>query len=132
MLESARSIVTALQTNVELTESALGNTMGMSWNEPVRPEDMEIQFVPVDADLDQMVAGAYRFNPDWQQLESAVEAYEAKVDEEKAQRWPMIGVSGTLWRWDNNMENSGLGTDQNKDGWTVGIGLKVAAVSTVF
>ena len=124
-LESARGIIAALQANVELTESALGNTMGMAWNEPVRPADQAIPFEPVNVDVAQMVAGAYRFNPDWQQLAAAMDAYAAKVDEQKAKRWPMVGVSGTLWRWDNNMDNSGLGTDRNEKGWTVGVGIQV-------
>ncbi len=129
VLESARSIVTALQTNIALTESALGNTMGMAWNEAVRPADSRIPFVTVDTDLGQMVASAYRFNPDWQQLASAIEAYDAKVDEQKAKRWPMVGLSGTLWRWDHNMNDSGLGTADNEKGWTVGVGLEVPLFS---
>jgi outer membrane protein len=124
-LDYARSIVTTLQTNVALAESALGNTMGMAWDKLVKPADNEIPYTPVGSDLKKMVAGAYRFNPDWLQLEAAIKAYEAKVDEQKAERWPIIGVTGTLWRWDHKMDNSGAGTDQNSEGWSVGVGLEV-------
>lgn len=72
-----------------------------------------------------MVAGTYRFNPDWKQLEAAVAAYEAKVSEEKSHRWPKIGLTGTLWRWDNDLDNSGMATDDNEQGWSVGVGLKM-------
>ena len=77
------------------------------------------------ADIDQMVAGAYRFNPDWKQLEAALDAAEAKVSEEKSGRWPKVGLTGTLWRWDNDMDNSGLATDDNEQGWSVGVGLQL-------
>ncbi len=41
----------------------------------------------------------------------------------------MVGLSGTLWRWDHNMDNRGIGSDDNKKGWTVGVGLEVPLFS---
>lgn len=129
ILESARSIVTLMQSNVELAKSALANTMGMAWDTPVELAEDQIPYTPFEVDLNQMVSGAYRFNPDWKQLEAAVKAYEAKVSEEKAGHWPKIGLTGTLWRWDNNLENSGMATDDNEQGWSVGVGMSVPLFS---
>lgn len=128
-VESVRSIVILMQSNVELAHTALANTMGYSWKEPLRLSANLIPFEPITADLDQMVANVYQFNPDWKQLEAAVNAYDAKVDAEKAGRIPKIGLNGTLWRWDNNVDNSGMSTDQNKHGWVVGVGLQVPLFS---
>lgn len=125
VLESARSIVALMQSNVELAKAALSNTMGLDWDSPIALAETQIPFTPIEVDLGRMVAGAYRFNPDWNQMEAAVESYDAKVSEEKSRRWPKVGLTGTLWRWDNDMDNSGFATDKNEQGWTVGVGLKV-------
>jgi outer membrane protein TolC len=123
--ESARSIVALIQSNVELAKAALANTMGLEWDSAIELAEKQIPLIPIQVKLDRMVAGAYRFNPDWKRLEAAIDAYDAKVSEEKSRRWPKVGLSGTLWRWDNNMDNNGLATDENEQGWAVGVALKV-------
>ncbi len=127
--ESARSIVTLIQSNVELIRTALANTMGLAWNSTVELAENHIPYAPIDVDLDKMVAGAYRFNPDWKQLQAAVDSFDAKVSEEKSHRWPQVGITGTLWRWDNDLNNSGLATEENRQGWAVGLGLKLPLFS---
>jgi outer membrane protein len=128
-LESVRSIVVLMQSNVELAHMALANTMGYEWNRPIELAENQIPFKPWAADVSQLVADAYRFNPDWKQLEAAIEAYDARVGEAKAGHMPKIGLSGTLWRWDNGIDNSGLSTDQNEQGWSLGVGLQVPLFS---
>ena len=129
IFESARSIITLMQSNVELAKAALVNTMGLKWNNTIELAENQIPYIPIQVELDRMVAGAYRFNPDWKQLEAAINAYDAKVSEEKSHRWPKVGLTGTLWRWDNNMDNSGLATDDNEQGWSVGVGLNLPLFS---
>lgn len=128
-LESVRSIVTLMRSNVELANAALANTMGYEWDQNITLAQDQIPFEPVSLNLDRMVADAYQFNPDWKQLEAAVNAYDAKLDEEKSMRFPKIGINGTLWRWDNQMDNSGMSTDQNEQGYAVGIGLRIPIFS---
>ena len=125
ILESARSIVSLMQSNVQLAKAALANTMGLAWDSTIEPAEKEIPYTPIQMKLDRMVAGAYRFNPDWKQLEAAIDAGEAKLSAEKSRRWPLIGLTGTLWRWDNDMDNSGLATDNNERGWSVGVGVRL-------
>jgi outer membrane protein TolC len=128
-LESVRSIVTLMRSNVELAHAALANTMGYEWDQSVRLAQDRIPFEPVSLDLDRMVADAYQFNPDWKQLEAAVDAYDAKLDEEKSMHLPKIGIKGTLWRWDNQIDDSGMSTDQNEQGYAVGVGLRIPIFS---
>lgn len=125
VLESALSIVERLTSNVELALAALGNTMGLRWDVPVVLAENEIPFVKVDADLERLVAGAYRFNPDWNRLGAGVEAARALVDKERSAHWPKVALNGTLWRWDNGLNHSGLATKENETGWSIGIGLQM-------
>jgi outer membrane protein len=128
VLDSARAIVDRLTAHAELADAALANTMGLDWDDPVEPAEISIPYEPLDVDVHQMVADAYRFNPDWQQMAAAIEAYQAQVSAEKAKLWPQVAVSGTLWRWDTSMD-SGLATDDNKQGWSVGVGLRLPLFS---
>lgn len=125
VLESTRSIVEQLASNVALAIAALGNTMGLRWDTPVALAENEIPFVKVDADLERLVAGAYRFNPDWKRLGAGLEAARALVDKERSARWPKVALKGTLWRWDNGLDHSGMATEENETGWSVGIGLQM-------
>jgi hypothetical protein len=43
-----------------------------------------IPFEPHDVDLKALVAGTYRFNPDWARLEAGIRAAEGKVKEAKS------------------------------------------------
>jgi len=129
VLESARSIVERLTSNVELANAALANTMGLKWDTPVALAERDIPFMSMDADLENMVAGAYRFNPDWKRLAAGLEAAKALVNKERSGHWPKVALNGTLWRWDNNLDNSGLATDENETGWNVGIGLQMPIFS---
>jgi outer membrane protein TolC len=131
-LDSARSVVALMRSNVELAQTALANTMGYEWDRDIELAQKKIPFEPVPLDLGQMVADAYQFNPDWKQLEAAVNAADAKLDEEKSMRLPRIGVNGTLWRWDNPIDNSGLSTDQNEQGYAVGIGVQIPVFTGFF
>ena len=129
VLESARSIVERLISNVELAHAALGNTMGLRWDESVILAEKEIPFVEVDTDLGKMVAGAYRFNPDWNRLAAGLEAGKALVNKERSAHWPKVALNGTLWRWDNGLDNSGMATKENENGWSIGIGLRMPIFS---
>ena len=129
VLESARSIVERLTSNVELANAALANTMGLEWDTPVMVAEKEIPFVEVDANLDKMVAGAYRFNPDWKRMAAGLEAAKALVNKERSGHWPKVALNGTLWRWDNDLDASGLATKENEEGWNIGIGLQMPLFS---
>lgn len=129
VLESARSVVERLISNVALAKAALGNTMGLKWDTPFALCETAIPFVEVDADLEKLVAGAYRFNPDWKQLAAGLDAAQALVQKERAGNWPQLALSGTLWRWDNNLDGQGMATEENQEGWSVGIGLQMPIFS---
>ena len=129
VLESVRSIVERLTSNVELAQAALANTMGLKWDQSVIPSENTIPFVEMDADLGHLVAGAYRFNPDWKRLAAGLDAAKAMVNKERAGHWPKVALNGTLWRWDNNLDNSGMATKENEAGWNIGLGLQMPIFS---
>ncbi len=125
VLESARSITERLKSNVELSKAALGNTMGLQWDTPLTLAETSIPFKALEADVDKLVADTYRFNPDWKRLAAGLDAAQALVNKERSARWPKLALSGRLWRWDNDLDGEGLATDENTDGWSVGVGFQM-------
>jgi outer membrane protein TolC len=125
VLESARSIIERLKSNVALSTAALVNTMGLQWDTPLTLAETSIPFVALDADVDKLLADTYRFNPDWKRLAAGLDAAQALVNKERSAHWPKVALSGKLWRWDNDLDGEGLVTDENAEGWSVGVGLQM-------
>lgn len=123
-VESIRSMVALLEKNEAMAQFALANTMGLSWRENIQPADTQIPFEPYPAKLDELVAAAYQFNPDWAQLEAGIRAAEGALKTAKSGFFPKIALTGELHQWWNRDE-AGMATVENKQGWTVGIGMQI-------
>ena len=124
MVETLRSAVAVTEKNEAMAQAALAYTIGLAWDESVSPADEEISFSPVHADLEASVDQAYDSSPDWRQLEAGVRAAEGSLREAKSGHYPKIAATGEVHRWWNSYD-AGMATDVNKQGWTVGVGLKV-------
>jgi outer membrane protein TolC len=124
MVESIRSAVALLEKNEVMTEAALANTMGLPWQENVRPAASEIPFTPFSGDLEKLVGSAYQFSPDWAKLEAGIRALDGSVRTAKSGHSPKIAVTGEVHKWWNDYDN-GMATDTNKEGWSVGVGMEI-------
>ncbi|HEY9172916.1 MAG TPA: TolC family protein [Verrucomicrobiae bacterium] len=128
MVESLRSMVALLEKNEAMARAALANTMGLPWNASVQPADKEIPYAPFAENLDSLVSTAYEFNPDWAKLEAVLQAAEGAVRTAKSGHSPKLAVTGGLHKWWNDY-GSGMATDVNKEGWTVGVGVEIPLFS---
>ncbi len=124
VVEGLRTTVSALEANEQLAKAALTNSMGLGWECPVEPSLSELPFTPVKAELKELVGGAYRFNPDWARMEAGLEAAAAKIDEARSGHLPKIGLFGSVTRIENSY-NSGIVTPENRNSWTIGIGMEL-------
>jgi outer membrane protein len=122
MVESLRSMVILLEKNEAMARAGLANTMGLPWNASVTPADRELPFTPLTANLDGLVADAYRFSPDWARVEAGLRAAEGAERTAQSGHYPKLAVTGDLHRWWNGYD-AGVATDQNKEGWTVSLGV---------
>jgi outer membrane protein len=124
MVESLRSAVALLEKNEAMAQAALANTMGMEWNASVKPKDRELPFAPCTGNLEQLVDTAYEFSPDWAKVDAGIRAAEGAVRTAKSGHHPKLAVIGDVHRLWNDY-NAGLTTDQNKQGWSVGVGIEL-------
>ncbi len=91
-----RTMLTELDSNVELAEAALANTMGLPWNADVRVADTELPAAPEPGPLEDSVAGAYRLNLDLARFDAGVRAAEARLDDATGEYLPVVSLFGTL------------------------------------
>jgi outer membrane protein len=105
-----------------LTKEALANAMGLPVNSAVSLAP-ESELPVFDAQLQALIDDAMRFNPDKQRLELAIQAAGYKIDEARSGHFPMVGLEGSVYRAWNDYKG-GLINDDNRAGWTLGIGLK--------
>ena len=124
MVESLRSAVALLEKNEAMAQAALANTMGLSWNTSVSPSAQEIPFAPLAENLESLVSTAYQFSPDWGKIEAGIRAAEGAVRTAQSGHYPKVALTGELHKWWNNY-HYGVASDQNKEGWTVGIGMEI-------
>ena len=128
MVETLRAMVALLEKNEEMSQAALANTMGLSWNSSIRPEDKELPYTPYAENLDNLVGTAYQFSPDWAKVEAGIRAAEGAVRTAKSGYYPKLAVTGDLHKWWNDYD-SGMATERNKEGWTVGVGVEIPIFS---
>jgi outer membrane protein TolC len=124
MVESLRAMVAMLEKNEIMAEAALANAAGLPWNASIQPADEEIPFTPYTGNLDRLVSTSYQFSPDWKRLEAAVRAAEGAVTTARSGYYPQVAITGELHSWWNGGYAGGLSTPQNRDGWSVGVGLQ--------
>ena len=97
--------------------------MGLPWKSSVVPKDETVPFNAYGGNLDDLVSTAYEFNPDWKELDAGLQALEGEEKTAASGYFPKIGLKGELHkRW--NAYDGGLSTPQNKQGWSVDLGVE--------
>jgi outer membrane protein TolC len=130
LLQSKIAHTLAESTYVELAAkhqaalAALALTMGLDWQEQIQLGTTNYPDYGIDLHLDKLIEQALKFNPAIEQLSLAVQAYEAKVDEAKSDRYPSIGLIASIDEFNNSLDG-GLSVDQNEQSWKLAIGMEL-------
>ncbi|MEO8592053.1 MAG: TolC family protein [Candidatus Solibacter sp.] len=124
MVETIRSMVAELARNEATAEAALAYTMGLPWNATVHPSEEEVPYRPYAGNLEELVASAYEFNPDWVKLEAGLRAFEGAASTARSGYYPKVALTGELHRWLNSY-SAGMASASNKAGWTLGFGAEI-------
>jgi outer membrane protein len=118
------SLSEEMRANVELSKSALLNTMGLAWNTPIEIGESEFKtpkmMTPALASL---IEESYRYNPNYAQLKLAIDIHDAKIDEAKSDYMPSIALLASAKRFDSDLDG-GLINDATKNTWTIGVGFQ--------
>ncbi|WP_320045271.1 TolC family protein [uncultured Desulfobacter sp.] len=124
MVDTLRSMVALLEKNKLMSRAALANTMGLSWEKSVEPEDRKIPLSSFPIDTGEIVEKAYTFNPDWAKVEAGLKAAEGALKTAKSGFFPKLALTGDIHKWWPDSAG-GLATPENEQGWTFGIGVEI-------
>jgi outer membrane protein TolC len=103
---------------------ALANAMGLPpGSTPTLAPPSPALPPELNAQLDQLVSDALTHNPDKQRLELAIEASTHQIAEAKSEFMPMVGLEASVYQV-RNAYHDGLFNAANRNGWTLGIGMK--------
>jgi outer membrane protein TolC len=104
--------------------AALANTMGLSWDSQITVETpLKTEGVHT-AQLASLVQQATQFNPQIGVLKLAVRASDEKINEARSGYFPQIALSADTTHYENGYDK-GLANGNNKNSWTIGIGLSM-------
>lgn len=106
-----------------MAKSALLFAMGLSYKDSVDVTQESIKTPSMSKNLEAIVENAYDFNHDYKTLKLAVDVSEAKVDEAQSAYLPSLGFTASAQNIYNDYEY-GLINENNKNSWTIGIGLE--------
>jgi len=124
LVEGLRGMIEKLKQNRMLAEAALSQAMGLSWRSSLQPKDRTLSFERSKTNLEGLVSDLYQFNPNWKQLQIAIDAAEAKIREEKSGLYPVVAFIGNLHAGGTD-HDTGTATDSNLNAWNVGIGVEM-------
>ena len=122
-VDLARSMLEQSRASVETAKSALVNAMGLPYDTEIEVTEKGFQTPGKKEALAPLIRDAYRFNPDYAKIRLAVEIADAGIDEQKSGYLPAVGLTANASHYYNSFDG-GLYTDQNKNSWTIGVGLR--------
>lgn len=113
------SIVSKLEANKTLVESALINVMGLPWNSKIKIDDSNNQLLPPNYTLENLVEDAYKNNSDISKIDIALKISKEQIKEKKAGHYPNLAFLGEVSNTYNSYEAGILNEDQ-ENSWNIG------------
>jgi outer membrane protein len=120
-----QSTLSKLELNRELLRNAMGNLIGLNWDDKVEISYKENEILNQNIPLQKLVEKAYELNPDINQINLAVKIKDEQINEAKSAYYPQVGVFGSVNRTYNSYEYGYLSED-NQNTWNIGIAVKMS------
>jgi len=122
IVDNVKMMVLELEKNRELARAALQFSMGLPWNEHVKPAEHGIPYKELHDNLELYIDRMLSENLDLQKIALAIRIFDQKVKESKGYLLPHIGLVGQYTRLFNDYRD-GMMTPQNKEIWMAGLGI---------
>lgn len=120
-----QSTLSKLELNRELLKNAMGNLVGLNWDDKIEILYKENEILNQNLELQKIVEKAYELNPDISQIKLAVKIKDEQINEAQSEYYPQVGVFGSVNRTYNSYEYGYLNED-NQDTWNIGIAVKMS------
>jgi outer membrane protein TolC len=124
-VESAKSIVSRLKENYNISKEALKFTVGLSWEESISIAEDELPFTPINRELNDLIKAAYQNNPSIREVDHGLKVFESKIKEAQSEYFPNIALLG---KYTNiiNSHDYGIVSEAMKNRWMIGLGVNMS------
>lgn len=113
------SLVSKLEANRTLINSALVNTMGLKYDTKLEPVYEEKELLPINYSLDELIKKAHKSNSDIRKMDIVLDITKEQIREQKSGHLPKIGLMAEASKYYNSYEFGFLGKDQSSS-WKIG------------
>lgn len=120
-----QSTLAKIQMNREMLKNAMGNLIGLKWEDTVSISYDENEILNQNIPLQKMIEKAYELNPDINKINLAVKIKDEQIKESKSAYYPQVGVFGNVNKTYNSYEYGYLSED-NQNTWNIGIAVKMS------
>lgn len=120
-----QSTLSKIQMNREMLKNAMGNLIGLKWEDTVSISYDENEILNQNIPLQKMIENAYELNPDINKINLAVKIKDEQIKEAKSAYYPQVGVFGNVNKTYNSYEYGYLSED-NQNTWNIGIAVKMS------
>jgi outer membrane protein TolC len=120
-----QSTLAKIQMNREMLKNAMGNLIGLKWEDTVSISYDENEILNQNIPLQKMIENAYELNPDINKINLAVKIKDEQIKEAKSAYYPQVGVFGNVNKTYNSYEYGYLSED-NQNTWNIGIAVKMS------
>ncbi|WP_368029436.1 TolC family protein [Arcobacter sp. s6] len=120
-----QSTLSKLELNREMLKNAIGNLIGLNWDDKVEILYEENEVLNQNLSLQKIVEKAYELNPDINQINIAVKIKDEQIKEAQSAYYPQVGVFGGISRTYNSYEYGYL-SDDNQDTWNIGVAIQMS------
>ncbi len=124
-LESFRGIVSELKSKNEIAKSGLKYYLGIGLDSDLTIKDNSLEFAYSIPDENETLGKILSTNLYINSLDIASNIYEAKIDEAQSDYYPSVALFGNYQNLINQYD-AGWATPENKNVFTVGLGLKLS------
>lgn len=120
-----QSMLTKIELNRDMLKSAIGNLVGLKWDDTVIIEYKDNEIMNQNIPLQKLIEKAYALNPDVNKINLAVKIKDEQINEANSAYYPQVGAFGTVNHTHNSYEYGYLNQD-NENTWNIGIAMKMS------
>lgn len=120
-----QSTLTKIELNRSMLKAAIGNLIGLKWDDTVIIDYKESEILNQNIPLQILIQKAYELNPDINQINLAVKIKDEQINEANSAYYPQVGAFGSVSHTYNSYEYGYLNQD-NENTWNIGLAVKMS------
>jgi outer membrane protein TolC len=122
--EAVKSILLQISGEKKNALAALAFAMGFDWHTEIKIDANEFPNNIMASSLDDLIDIALNNNPNIFKIDNGIKAFNSKIDQAESDFYPTVALFGN-YRRIFNAYDSGFMTKENKNVWTLGVGLQL-------